>query len=139
MAVAHVQEHKEVSERRACQVLGQPRSSQRYRVKEDQEEKRLVQRLHELVVLHPRYGYRRMTALLKQEGWQVNRKRVYRLWREEGFKVPQRQRKRRHLGRSENGCLRRRAEHKDHVWTWDFIFDRTANGRMASASKPTFA
>lgn len=129
MAVAHAQEHKDVSERRACQVLGQPRSSQRYRVKEDQEEKQLVQRLHELVVLHPRYGYRRMTALLKQEGWQVNRKRVYRLWREEGFKVPQRQRKRRHLGTSENGCLRRRAEHKDHVWTWDFIFDRTANGR----------
>lgn len=124
-----MQEHKEVSERRACQVLGQPRSSQRYQAKEDQEEKKLVQRLHELVAVHPRYGYRRMTALLKQEGWQVNRKRVYRLWREEGFKVPQRQRKRRRLGTSENGCLRRRAEHKDHVWTWDFIFDRTANGR----------
>jgi len=129
MAVAHAQEHKEVSQRRACQVLGQPRSSQRYQAKEDQEEKKLVQRLHELVALHPRYGYRRMTALLKQEGWQVNRKRVYRLWRQEGFKVPQKQRKRRHLGISENGCVRRRAEHKDHVWTWDFIFDRTTNGR----------
>jgi transposase InsO family protein len=109
--------------------LGQPRSSQRYQVKEEQEEKRLVQRLHELVALHPRYGYRRMTALLKQEGWLVNRKRVYRLWRQEGFKVPQKQRKRRRLGTSENGCLRHRAAHKDHVWTWDFIFDRTANGR----------
>ena len=118
-----------MSERRACQVLGQPRSSQRYRAKEDQEEKKLVQRLHELVALHPRYGYRRMTALLRQEGWQVNRKRVYRLWREEGFKVPQKQRKRRYLGISANGCVRRRSERKDDVWTWDFIFDRTANGR----------
>jgi transposase InsO family protein len=128
--VKHVQESQEVSERRACQVLGQPRSSQRYQAKPDQEEKKLVGRLHELVAQHPRYGYRRMTAVLRQEGWQVNRKRVYRLWREEGFKVPQKQRKRRRLGTSAHSCLRHRAEHKDHVWTWDFIFDRTANGRV---------
>jgi putative transposase len=127
--VKHVQECEEVSERRACQVLGQPRSSQRYQATEDQEEKKLVERLHELVSQHPRYGYRRMTALLRQEGWQVNRKRVYRLWREEGFKVPQKQRKRRRLGTSAQSCVRHRAEHKNHVWTWDFIFDRTANGR----------
>ena len=127
--MTHVQESQEVSERRACQVLGQPRSSQRYQAKPDQEEKKLIGRLHELVAQHPRYGYRRMTAVLRQEGWQVNRKRVYRLWREEGFKVPQKQRKRRRLGTSDHSCLRHRAEHKDHVWTWDFIFDRTANGR----------
>ena len=66
--------------------------------------------------------------MLRQEGWHVNAKRVYRLWRREGLKVPQKKRKRRRLGTSENGCHRRRAEHKDHVWCWDFVFDRTTSG-----------
>ena len=83
----------------------------------------------ELVREHPRYGYRHVWALLRREGWRVNRKRVYRLWRAEGLKVPQKQRKRRYLGHSANGCARHRAEHKDHVWAWDFIHDRTAEGR----------
>lgn len=83
----------------------------------------------ELVREHPRYGYRRMWALLRREGWRVNRKRVYRLWRAEGLKVPQKQRKKRYLGHSANGCARHRAEHKDHVWAWDFIHDRTHEGR----------
>ncbi len=83
----------------------------------------------ELVREHPRYGYRRIWALLRREGWRVNRKRIHRLWRREGLKVPQKQRKKRHLGQSANGCARRRAEHKDHVWAWDFIFDRTRDGR----------
>lgn len=83
---------------------------------------------------NPRYGYRRVWALLRREGWSVNKKRVHRLWREEGLRVPQRQRKRRRLakkleGRSENGCARRRAEHKDHVWSYDFVMDRTEDGR----------
>jgi transposase InsO family protein len=82
-----------------------------------------------LVRAQPRYGYRRIWALLKREGWTVNRKRVYRLWRREGLKVPQKARKKRHLGHSANGCARRRAEHPDHVWAWDFIFDRTTRGR----------
>jgi transposase InsO family protein len=124
-----VQTAKKVSQRRACQVLGQARSSQRYQRVEKDDEQKLVARLHELVGQHPRYGYRFMTALLKREGWRVNRKRVYRLWRQEGFKVPRKQRKRRRLGNSDNSCLRRRAEHKNDVWTWDFIFDRTTNGR----------
>jgi putative transposase len=68
--------------------------------------------------------------MLRREGWQVNKKRVHRLWREEGLKVPQKQRKRRRLeGGSENGCTRRRAEHKDHVWSYDFVMDRTEDGR----------
>jgi transposase InsO family protein len=71
-----------------------------------------------------------MTALLRREGWEVNRKRVYRLWRREGFRVPRRQRKKRRLGSSAGSCVRLRAERKDHVWTWDFIFDRTTNGRV---------
>jgi putative transposase len=76
-----------------------------------------------------RYGYRRVWALLRREGWHVNKKRVYRLWREEGLKVPDSQRKRKRLsGTSENGCTRRRAEHKDHVWSYDFVMDATENG-----------
>jgi putative transposase len=83
----------------------------------------------ELVCEHPRYGYRFITALLRQEGWQVNRKRVWRLWRQEGLQVPKKQRKKRRFGTSDGGCVRRRAERKNHVWAWDFVFDRTANGR----------
>lgn len=82
----------------------------------------------ELTRQHPRYGYRRITALLRQEGWQVNRKRVQRLWREQGLKVPQRQSKRRRLG-SGQGSQRRRAERINQVWSYDFIMDQTEDGR----------
>ncbi len=118
-----------MSERRACRALGQPRSTQRYRPQPNEFERRLVVRMLELVREQPRYGYRRMWALLRREGWRVNRKRIYRLWRREGLKVPQKQRKKRHLGHSQNGCARRCAEHKDDVWAWDFIHDRTRDGR----------
>lgn len=111
-------------------MLGQPRSTQRYAAREsDLEERRLVARMHALVREHPRYGYRRVTVLLRREGWRVNFKRVYRLWGREGFKVPKKTRKRRRLGTSANACHRRRAERKNHVWTWDFIHDRTTSGR----------
>lgn len=86
-------------------------------------------RVRELAREHPRYGYRRITALLKREGWSVNRKRVHRLWRREGLKVPQVQRKRRRLGSSENGCVRHRAERPNQVWSYDFVMDQTADGR----------
>ena len=120
-----------MSQRRACKALGQPRSTQRYQAKPDtEEEQRLVARMHELVRKHPRYGYRFITAKLRQEGWQVNFKRINRLWRREGFKVPKKTRKKRRLGHSGNSCARRRAEHKDDVWCWDFIHDRTASGRL---------
>ena len=82
-----------------------------------------------IVSRHPRYGYRMVWAKLRQSGWRVNRKRIYRLWVQEGLKVPRKQRKRRRLGHGENSCIRRKAEHKDHVWTWDFIHDRTFSGR----------
>jgi putative transposase len=80
---------------------------------------------------NPRYGYRRVWALLRREGWSVNKKRVHRLWRQEGLKVPNKQRKRRRLllGESENGCTRRRSEHKNHVWSYDFVMDLTEEGR----------
>jgi putative transposase len=119
-----------VSQRRACHLLGQSRSSQRYQAQpKSEEEKNLVQRMHELVVKYPRYGYRFMTAKLRQEGWRVNFKRIYRIWRQEGFKVPKKTRKKRRLGHSGNSCVRLKADHKDHVWTWDFIHDRTATGQ----------
>lgn len=124
-----MQEACGVSERRACEVLGQPRATQRYAVRTREEERRLVARMHALVREHPRYGYRRIGALLRREGWRVNRKRVHRLWRREGLKVPQKQRKKRSLGSGLNACSRRRAEHPDHVWAWDFIHDRTEDGR----------
>jgi transposase InsO family protein len=127
--VEQVQAALQVSERRACQALGQPRSTQRYEPVEDEEERRLTARMLELVAQHPRYGYRFITVLLRREGWQVNRKRVWRLWQQEGLQVPKKQGKKRRLGTADGGCVRRRAEHKNHVWAWDFVFDRTANGR----------
>lgn len=117
------------SERRVCAVLDQPRSTQRYAAVPRDGDEHLVRRLHELVRLHPRRGYRMMCGMLKLEGWRVNSKRVHRLWKREGFKVPGEQHKRMRLGHSENGIARRRAEHKDHVWCVDFIHDRDAHDR----------
>ncbi len=85
--------------------------------------------MHELVGLHPRFGYRRIWALLREEGFVVNRKRIWRLWKREGFKVPQKQGKKRRLGCSANGIVRHRPEHKDNVWAWDFIHDRDPRSR----------
>ena len=118
-----------MSQRRACEVLGQARSTQRYQPAEPDGEKALVKRMKELSAQHPRYGYRRVWALLRAEKFEVNKKRVHRLWRREGLKVPRRQRKRRRLGHSDNSCTRRRAEHPDHVWSYDFVMDETSDGR----------
>jgi hypothetical protein len=123
-----LQEQFTVSERRACQVTGQPRTSQRYQAKPRDDERALVKRMLELVRQRPRFGYRRIAALLRKEFWRASATRIYRLWRREGLKVPQKKRKRRRLGKSENGCHRRRAEHKDHVWCWDFVFDHATSG-----------
>jgi transposase InsO family protein len=111
-------------------VLNQPRSAQRYEAKPRDDEPKLIKRMRELVRGRPRFGYRRIGALLRREGWRASDTRVFRLWRREGLKVPVKKRKRRRLGTSENGCDRRRAEHKDHVWCWDFVFDRTASGSV---------
>lgn len=127
-AVDHLEGTFEVSERRACTVLDQPRSTQRYERKPASDEAALVTRALELVGQHPRYGYRRIAVLLKREGFQAGFDRVYRLWRREGLKVPKTPRKKRHLGSSANGCVRHRVERQNQVWAWDFIFDRTASG-----------
>ncbi len=107
----------------------QPRSTQRYRVKEHDDERVLVRRMLELARAHLRYGYRRIWALLRMEGHRVNVKRVHRLWRKEGLKVPQKQHKKRRLGSSVNGIVRHRADHVDHVWCYDFVKDQTTDSR----------
>jgi transposase InsO family protein len=127
--VARVRQELDVSERRACRALGQPRSTQRYQVRRRDDEGLLVKRMHELARQHPRHGYRMITGWLRAEGWRVNHKRVRRLWRREGLKVSRKQRKKRRLGSSCGGLERYRAMHMDHVWTWDFIHDRTEDGR----------
>ncbi|WP_390620331.1 IS3 family transposase [Gimesia maris] len=127
-AVNAIQDEFHVSERRACVALDQPRSTQRYQSSPRSDEPSLVKRMYELVRSRPRFGYRRIARLLQREGWQASFTRVYRLWRREGLKVPQKKRKRRRLGDSRNGCHRLRPEQKDHVWCWDFVFDRTASG-----------
>ena len=127
-AVRELQGRFGVSERRACRVLGQPRGTQRYRASPRSDEAALCRRLRELVRRRPRFGYRRLTAVLRREGWRVNAKRVHRLCRREGLKVRRRPRKRRAAGCSANACHVRRAGRKDQVWCWDFAFDRTTSG-----------
>ena len=128
-AVLHVQQELEVSERRACTTLQQPRSTQRYRGHRRDKEATLVAELRRISAAHPRAGYRRATALLRRAGMEINAKRVQRLWRQEGLKVPRRQRKRQRLGSSESGTQRLRAERVNHVWSYDFVFDQTEDGR----------
>jgi transposase InsO family protein len=128
-AVEHVRDVLVVSERRACRAVEQWRSTQRYHPVPGDYEKRLVERMHEIVREDPRCGYRRVTNHLRTEGWRVNVKRIHRLWKREGFKVPRRQVKKRRLGSGANGCTRQRALRPRHVWSWDFFHDRTAGGR----------
>jgi len=118
-----------VSQRRACRALGQPPSTQRRTPAVPDDEPRLVARMVELATQFGRYGYRRVTALLRAEGWHVNAKRVERLWLREGLKVPQRQPKRRRLWDNAGSCVRLRPERKDHVWAYDLVHDRTSDGR----------
>ena len=119
-----------LSERRACQIAGQHRSTQRREPCVAEDDAALRARLRKLSRDRPRWGYRRAHAQLLEEGWGINRKRVQRLWREEGLRVPQRRRKRQRLGDSTVPADRLRAERPDHVWALDFQFDQTADGRI---------
>lgn len=118
-----------VSERRACRVLGQSRSTQRRTLHVPDDEPRLVKRMTDLATAYGRYGYRRITMMLREEGWRVNHKRIERLWRREGLKVPAKQPKRRRLWFNDGSCIRLRPQHRDHVWSYDFVFSRTHDGR----------
>lgn len=118
-----------VSERRACRTLGQHRSTQRKVPQGRDDEQRLTADIIELARQYGRYGYRMVTGLLKQSGWNVNHKRVERIWRREGLKVPQKQPKRSRLWLNDGSCIRLRPEHPNHVWSYDFVQDRTHDGR----------
>lgn len=119
----------EVSERRLCRVLGQARSTQRRKPVVRDDEDALTRRIVELAAAYGRYGYRRVTELLRREGWRVNHKRVERIWRAEGLKVPHRHKKRGRIWLNDGSCVRRRAEHVDHVWSYDFVHDCTRDGK----------
>ena len=127
--MVHVQHRLGVSERRACRVLRQARSTQRHRAVVPEDEPRLVDRIIELATTYGRYGYRRITGLLQGEGWPVNHKRVERLWRREGLRVPQKQPKRGRLWLADGSCIRQRPAYRHHVWAYDFVADRTQDGR----------
>ena len=119
----------DVSQRRACQVIRQPRATQRYERVLKNDEPILVSRMIELTKQYGRYGYRRVTALLQSEGFRVNHKRIERLWRREGLRVPQKQPKRKRLWLNDGACIRLRPRYKNHVWSYDFVHDRTYNGK----------
>ena len=124
-----MREQFKVSERRACQVLGQARNTQRRSHEDSPEEARLVADITALATRYGRYGYRRIAALLNEKDWQANHKRVERIWRKEGLKVPQKQPKRGRLWLNDGSCIRLRPEHNDHVWSYDFVTARTSDGR----------
>ncbi len=119
-----------LSERRACQIAGQHRSTQRREPLRASDDAALRGALRKVSRERPRWGYRRAHARLVEEGWEINRKRCQRLWREEGLRVPVRRRKRRRLGESTVPAARLRAERPDQVWALDFQFDQTADGRI---------
>jgi transposase InsO family protein len=110
-------------------VIAQARSTQRFHGRKRERDAVLAAELRRISAAHPRAGYRMATALLRRAGMEINAKRVQRLWRQEGLKVPRRQRKRQRLGKSENGTQRLQAERVNHVWSYDFVFDQTADGR----------
>ena len=121
-----------ISERRACRVLGQSRTTQRYQSQRPAADRKLLQAMRRIADRRPRFGSPRTHRLLQALGWRVNHKRVERIWQEENMQVPHKQHKRRRLpsGGSENSCVRKRTEHKDHVWSYDFVADRLENGRQ---------
>lgn len=131
-AVRYLARRRKVSERRACQLVGQHRSTQRYLPQPPELELRLVKRMNELAALHPRYGYRRVWALLRAEGFLVNRKRVQRLWRLEGHRVPPRRSRasgKKAQGTAANAIWSRPATRPNEIWSYDFMASLTRDGR----------
>jgi transposase InsO family protein len=124
-----LQERLGLSQRRACQVVGQHRSTQRHEPAEADSDRDLRDQLRRFAKAHPRWGYRMAHAVLRREGHVVNRKKVQRLWREEGLRVPPKRRKRQRLGDSATTAGRLCAERPDHVWALDYQFDVAATGR----------
>ena len=127
--MTHVAARLGVSERFACRVLDQHRSTQRKAPETADDEAALTAAIIELARQYGRYGYRRVTALLRTEGWACNHKRVERIWRREGLRVPARQPKRGRLWLNDGSCVRLRPEKPNDVWAYDFVEDRTRDGR----------
>ena len=126
--VTYLQETFEVSERRACKVLDQNRQTQRYEARRPDIDRPIIDRINTLAEQHPRYGYRRISALLRREGYQLNIKRVHRLWKNEGLQKSTSKSWRKTTGSSENACNLNPAQHPNDVWSYDFLFDQTSNG-----------
>jgi putative transposase len=126
--VAYLQDRLGYSRWRICRAIGQAWSSQRYEKKVNQDERRLVEAMHALAIKCPRFGYRRIAVLLRKDGWRVNVKRVHRLWKAAGLQIRKKARKRRRMGSGVNACHRREPRHKDHVWSYDFVSERTERG-----------
>ena len=124
----YAQQKLGISERRACQALGQSRSLQRRTSIRADDENALTKDIIKLATKYGRYGYKRITALLCMQGWRVNHKRVERIWRQEGLKVPQKHKKRGRLYLNDGSCIRLRACWANHVWSYDFVADRLMDG-----------
>jgi len=118
-----------MSERWACRLVNQPRGTQRYQRTQREDEDALTRAITDLATQYGRYGYRRITALLKRDGWQVGKDRVERIWRREGLKVPHKQKPRGRLWFNDGSCVRLRPERKNHVWSYDFVSAKTYDGR----------
>ncbi len=129
-AVVMLQDRLGLSQRRACRIVGQHRSTQRYPRRRARSDEALRARLREFSRTRPRWGYRRAWVVMRNEGWAVNRKKVQRIWREEGLRVPACRRKRQRLGTSTVPAERLRAQAPDEVWALDFQFDQTADGKI---------
>jgi transposase InsO family protein len=126
--VTYLQEAFKVSERRACTVLNQNRQTQRYQPTRPDIDRPIIDRINALSEQHPRYGYRRIAALLRREGYQINIKRIHRLWKNEGLQKSTSKSWRKSTGSSENACNLNPTQHPNDVWSYDFLFDQTSNG-----------
>ncbi len=126
MAARYLKKAGKYSQRRACVVVGIPRSLVRYIARQRRDEAALIKQIHTLAIRHSRYGYRRISVLLRRGGWQVNRKRVYRIWKSEGLSLPLRRPRRRRVGPV--GEIVNKGGYPNHVWSYDFAEDRTERG-----------
>lgn len=128
-AVRKVAEKYKLSERRACRVLSVNRTAHRYEPVKRADEDEIREKIIYLACNFGRVGYRMVTHMLRNDGILINHKRVERIWREEGLKLPRKQTKKRRLWMKDGSCTRLRAEHRNHVWSYDFVEDKTAAGR----------
>lgn len=124
-----LQERFSASERRACKLVGLHRNTKRYEPKKDERNKEITKKVISYASQYGRYGYRRVTALIRNEGIRVNHKRIHRIWRKEGLKIPEKQPKRSRLWFSDGSCIRKQPQFKNHVWSYDFVHDQTDDGR----------